>query len=316
MPRNLISNLLGLLAAIIGGGRGILHFPMALGARLLRPHDSRAPFWGCGAVYRRGTLLVAGESRAASPRSASRFSPSGISRSSRTILVSAFPHACEGLESGHAPDDRNRIAHRSLATAKTADFAVIRDPAPSALSTRPARRTTRAGDKPPNPGARSGRSSSSPSFAESHGTILQDGPARYVITTQGRIASHAGSTTVQDRRGIIASRNRFSKPKSCSFRAVCGLVSRRHCFAVNFAVTRFFLFPELTETERPTASREAGGGASHKTISDAAAIDRDADIHPSVIQGLADLGVLGMAAPKEWGGRAFSQMGYCPGSWK
>ena len=44
---------------------------------------------------------------------------------------------------------------------------------------------------------------------------------------------------------------------------------------------------------------------------DAAAIDREADIPRSVIDGLADLGVLGMAAPVEWGGRGFSQMGYC-----
>ena len=44
---------------------------------------------------------------------------------------------------------------------------------------------------------------------------------------------------------------------------------------------------------------------------DAAAIDREADIPASVIEGLADLGVLGMAAPVEWGGRGFSQMGYC-----
>ncbi len=44
---------------------------------------------------------------------------------------------------------------------------------------------------------------------------------------------------------------------------------------------------------------------------DAAAIDRDADIPRSVIDGLAELGVLGMAAPPELGGRGFSQMGYC-----
>ena len=44
---------------------------------------------------------------------------------------------------------------------------------------------------------------------------------------------------------------------------------------------------------------------------DAAAIDREADIPRSVIDGLAHLGVLGMAAPKEWGGQGFSQMGYC-----
>lgn len=44
---------------------------------------------------------------------------------------------------------------------------------------------------------------------------------------------------------------------------------------------------------------------------DAAAIDREADIPREVIKGLADLGVLGMTAPAEYGGRGFSQSAYC-----
>jgi alkylation response protein AidB-like acyl-CoA dehydrogenase len=44
---------------------------------------------------------------------------------------------------------------------------------------------------------------------------------------------------------------------------------------------------------------------------DAAAIDQNADIPPETISGLAKLGVLGMTAPREFGGRGFSQMGYC-----
>lgn len=44
---------------------------------------------------------------------------------------------------------------------------------------------------------------------------------------------------------------------------------------------------------------------------DAAAIDRDADIPPSVIQGLGRIGVLGMTAPAEFGGRGFTQSQYC-----
>jgi alkylation response protein AidB-like acyl-CoA dehydrogenase len=43
---------------------------------------------------------------------------------------------------------------------------------------------------------------------------------------------------------------------------------------------------------------------------DAAAIDRQADIPPDVIKGLARLGVLGMTAPVEIGGRGFSQVDY------
>src|SRR6059036_556461 len=44
---------------------------------------------------------------------------------------------------------------------------------------------------------------------------------------------------------------------------------------------------------------------------DAAEIDRQADIPRSVIDGLGRIGVLGMTAPKEYGGRGFSQMANC-----
>ncbi|TAK97761.1 MAG: acyl-CoA dehydrogenase [Verrucomicrobia bacterium] len=44
---------------------------------------------------------------------------------------------------------------------------------------------------------------------------------------------------------------------------------------------------------------------------DPAAIDRAADIPREVIDGLAKLGVFGFTAPKEFGGRALSQMAYC-----
>ncbi len=44
---------------------------------------------------------------------------------------------------------------------------------------------------------------------------------------------------------------------------------------------------------------------------DPAAIDREADIPQAVVDGLGQLGVLGMTAPVEVGGRGFSQRGYC-----
>ncbi len=44
---------------------------------------------------------------------------------------------------------------------------------------------------------------------------------------------------------------------------------------------------------------------------DPVAIDREADIPRHVIDGLGHIGVLGMTAPKEFGGRGFSQMAYC-----
>jgi acyl-CoA dehydrogenase family protein 9 len=44
---------------------------------------------------------------------------------------------------------------------------------------------------------------------------------------------------------------------------------------------------------------------------DPVAIDRNADIPRHLIEGLAHTGVLGMTAPKEYGGRGFSQRAYC-----
>jgi acyl-CoA dehydrogenase family protein 9 len=44
---------------------------------------------------------------------------------------------------------------------------------------------------------------------------------------------------------------------------------------------------------------------------DPVAIDRAADIPRHVVEGLAHVGVLGMTAPKEYGGRGFSQRAYC-----
>ncbi len=86
----------------------------------------------------------------------------------------------------------------------------------------------------------------------------------------------------------------------------------RALFRGEFRAEAMFPYPELSEAERPgvEASVAAVRAFAEQHI-DAAAIDREADIPPSVIRGLADLGVLGMAAPVEWGGRGISQMGYC-----
>jgi alkylation response protein AidB-like acyl-CoA dehydrogenase len=83
-------------------------------------------------------------------------------------------------------------------------------------------------------------------------------------------------------------------------------------FRGEFRGDAIFPYPELPESQRP-AVEEAVAAVREFADShiDAAAIDREADIPRSVIDGLARLGVLGMAAPPEWGGRGFSQMGYC-----
>lgn len=71
-------------------------------------------------------------------------------------------------------------------------------------------------------------------------------------------------------------------------------------------------YPELKPQERATVEQAVADVrrfADEKI--DAAAIDRNADIPREVIDGLAQLGVLGMTASTEFGGRGFSQLGYC-----
>jgi alkylation response protein AidB-like acyl-CoA dehydrogenase len=125
------------------------------------------------------------------------------------------------------------------------------------------------------------------------------------------------STTAPDRAGSIATDEDlrakqiqqaeellFTGPDEGGFAKVL--------FRGEFRASSLFPYPELPENQREAveaAVAEVREFADAKI--DAAAIDRDADIPRSVIDGLAGLGVLGMAAPKEWGGRGFSQMGYC-----
>jgi alkylation response protein AidB-like acyl-CoA dehydrogenase len=83
-------------------------------------------------------------------------------------------------------------------------------------------------------------------------------------------------------------------------------------FRGEFRGEALFPYPELPESERPTVEQAAAAVRSFaETHIDAAAIDRDCEIPRSVVDGLAGLGVLGMAAPRAWGGRGFSQLGYC-----
>jgi acyl-CoA dehydrogenase family protein 9 len=83
-------------------------------------------------------------------------------------------------------------------------------------------------------------------------------------------------------------------------------------FLGNFVVDWVMPYPRLTaaqETELGEARAEVREMLDRELDSDA--IDRDADIPPNLVQGLARTGILGMTAPREFGGRGFSQMQYC-----
>src|SRR4051812_17548646 len=95
----------------------------------------------------------------------------------------------------------------------------------------------------------------------------------------------------------------FSGPQTLGF--------AKGLFFGHFNAGLLFPYPEVAPEERPALERSLAEVkrfcAEHI---DAAAIDRNAEIPQSVVDGLGQLGVLGMTAPKEVGGRGFSQLAY------
>jgi acyl-CoA dehydrogenase family protein 9 len=96
----------------------------------------------------------------------------------------------------------------------------------------------------------------------------------------------------------------FSGPEKLGF--------AKSLFFGRFQAPLLFPYPHLgpreqAETEQAVAEVRRYA-AEHI---DAAAIDRNAEIPTEVVAGLGRLGVLGMTAPPEYGGRGFSQLAYC-----
>lgn len=83
-------------------------------------------------------------------------------------------------------------------------------------------------------------------------------------------------------------------------------------FFGRFQSKLLFPYPQLTAEQQKTTDQAV---ARLKTFIeeklDPDEIDRDADIAPWKIRGLADLGILGMTAPNEYGGHEFTQQMYC-----
>src|SRR5262245_21493626 len=125
------------------------------------------------------------------------------------------------------------------------------------------------------------------------------------------------STTAPDRPNVAASagaeRERqvrqaeellFSEPSRAGF--------AKSLFRGEFRGDVLFPYPELPHGERAEVEAAVAEVRRFAESSiDAATIDRQADIPRSVIDGLGRVGVLGMTAPKEYGGRGFSQSQYC-----
>lgn len=80
----------------------------------------------------------------------------------------------------------------------------------------------------------------------------------------------------------------------------------------HFDAKQVFPYPRVSSEEKQQTDRfvdKIKKFAQEKIDPDA--IDRNAEIPDSVIQGLSELGVLGMTVPKEYGGLGMSQYAYC-----
>ena len=314
MPRYLISNLLGLVGAVIGGVLGFYTFRWLLEQGFYGLIDS-----GCVSGAR---LQLAGaapfdrsrDRSAASPPSPCLSSPIGIARFTRRAASSYFVTHWKDLDSGdNAHDGRWRRSSHS-GSAATPDF--------RGFATRVRCKARVRSAEPPSRSELA--SDAEPFFSRAReATIPEDRsetrplPYRFHSMSKESVAM-AVTTSAPEPDGVSTKPTRslrakqlqqaeellFSGPEQGGF--------AKALFRGEFRGSSLFPYPELPESQRPAV--EAAVAAVREfadTQIDAAAIDREADIPRSVIDGLAELGVLGMAAPAEWGGRGFSQMGYC-----
>src|SRR3954470_23865289 len=93
----------------------------------------------------------------------------------------------------------------------------------------------------------------------------------------------------------------FSGPQTLGF--------AKGLFFGHFNAPLLFPYPELSAEQRQrTEAAVAEVRQFCKDHIDADAIDRNAEIPPSVVAGLGKLGVLGFTAPAEFGGKGFGQL--------
>jgi acyl-CoA dehydrogenase family member 9 len=124
------------------------------------------------------------------------------------------------------------------------------------------------------------------------------------VTTPDR--SHASPMADPERARQVqqAEELLFSGPSRSGF--------AKALFRGEFRGDVIFPYPSLPEAERARVDEAVRAVRTFADEGiDAAAIDRNADIPREVIEGLSRLGVLGMTAPEEFGGRGFTQSGYC-----
>ncbi|MCE9589428.1 MAG: acyl-CoA dehydrogenase family protein [Planctomycetes bacterium] len=113
-----------------------------------------------------------------------------------------------------------------------------------------------------------------------------------------------GKETERDKQVKQAEELLFSGPQKLGF--------GKSLFFGRYAADWVTPYPRVPESERPRVEASLAELTRFVEQSlDTVAIDRAADIPRDVIRELGRLGVLGMTAPVELGGRGFSQLAYC-----
>lgn len=120
------------------------------------------------------------------------------------------------------------------------------------------------------------------------------------------------STTAPDREAEALRAQQMAQAEELLFSGPHREGFAKALFKGEFHPEGVFPYPELPQAEKAEAEEAAAKvQAFARAEIDPAAIDREADIPTRVVEGLARLGVMGMTAPKEFGGRGFSQSAYC-----
>ncbi|MGE3822077.1 MAG: acyl-CoA dehydrogenase family protein [Isosphaeraceae bacterium] len=120
------------------------------------------------------------------------------------------------------------------------------------------------------------------------------------------------STTAPDREAEALRAQQMAQAEELLFSGPQREGFAKALFRGEFHPEGVFPYPELPPAEKTEAEAAAARVKAFAIAEiDPVAIDRDADIPPRVVEGLARLGVMGMTAPKKFGGQGFSQSAYC-----
>ncbi len=114
------------------------------------------------------------------------------------------------------------------------------------------------------------------------------------------------------RQWMNCSKSKFGKRRNCCSPDRRRSAFAKSCFSGVFFTDAIIPYPQLSSEQKAIGDKAVTEVREYlEEHLDAAEVDRNSDIPPEVIRGLADVGVLGMTIAPELGGRGLSQQNYC-----